>query len=445
LKLSLKIIVLMTVFILIGAYYFSNTLSEDRANIYVDDDFGTDYIIIQESIYYDPGDIIHTISSPGNNPLGLTWVNENLWNVNGHTIYYIDPIDGSFIYSIPSCTSDPYGLTWDGTHLWISDNSNNKICKVDSNTGNCLYTFDGPDSGPTGLAWDGNYLWCATSNCNIYKLDPTNGDIVDSFIYSGSIATGLTWDGNYLWISDYNNNKIDKINPINGDTLYSISSPGPNPTGLAWDGNYLWNADTNNREIYQIDVSDEHLPFFAYAGGPYYGFVDVPIQVFGEVYNGVEPYTWTWDDGNNNYYNVQNPIFNYNQTGEYHITLVVIDSENNQAFDMSTVYINEDNIIPIVEIHKPINVIYINDQEIVPFFTPLIFGNIQIWPYAIDNESGISQLDLFIDDVLKKSFPAVPYSWTWDIFSFGKHTIKLVAYDGVENSASTELDVWKFF
>ena len=107
--------------------------------------------------------------------------------------------------------------------------------------------------------------------------------------------------------------------------------------------------------------------------------------------------------------------------------------------------LKNDNNPPIVSINKPINSIYINDKEIMPFFTPLIIGQIQIWPYAIDNESGLNRLELYIDNQLKQTFTSVPRSWTWDEIVFGKQTIKLVAYDNAYNMASIERRVWKFF
>ena len=127
----------------------------------------------------------------------------------------------------------------------------------------------------------------------------------------------------------------------------------------------------------------------------------------------------------------------------------VVDSAKeptSKNIDTLQVTITESNDTnpPIVEIHKPKNALYIKDNEIMPFFVPLIISDIQIWPYAYDNESNIIRLDLFIDDELMDSFPGVPYSWTWDIVSFGKRTIKLVAYDASNNSADIELDVWKF-
>ena len=105
----------------------------------------------------------------------------------------------------------------------------------------------------------------------------------------------------------------------------------------------------------------------------------------------------------------------------------------------------KDDIPPFVRIAKPAKALYINDEEIMPFFIPLIFGHIQIWPYAYDNESGLDRLELYIDNELKATFTSVPKSWTWDETTFGRKTIILVAYDNAGNDNIAMVTVWKFF
>ena len=53
-------------------------------------------------------------------------------------------------------------------------------------------------------------------------------------------------------------------------------------------------------------------------------------------------------------------------------------------------------------------------------------------------------VEFYIDDVLKANITSEPYSWTWTDKTFGRHTIKVVAYDDEGNSASDEIKVWKF-
>ena len=71
----------------------------------------------------------------------------------------------------------------------------------------------------------------------------------------------------------------------------------------------------------------------------------------------------------------------------------------------------------------------------------LIIGNITIKINASDNDSGLSKVDLYIDDELKKTFSEKPYEWLWDETIFGKHIIQVVAYDNVGNLATDVIEV----
>jgi hypothetical protein len=132
----------------------------------------------------------------------------------------------------------------------------------------------------------------------------------------------------------------------------------------------------------------------------------------------------------------------YYENGKWHDLYDFDDSAN---FCIKGLTIEKDTIPPDVWISKPKNAIYINDEEITPFFTPLIIGPIQIWPHAVDNGSGLAHLELYINDVLIETFTSVPKSWTWSEKVFGKRTIKLVAHDNAEYNSSIQITVWKFF
>ena len=63
----------------------------------------------------------------------------------------------------------------------------------------------------------------------------------------------------------------------------------------------------------------------------------------------------------------------------------------------------------------------------------------------MDNESGLNRLELYINDELRETFTSVPRSWTWDERVFGIQTIKLVAYDNADNSATDSITVFCLF
>jgi len=95
---------------------------------------------------------------------------------------------------------------------------------------------------------------------------------------------------------------------------------------------------------------------------------------------------------------------------------------------------------PLVSIERPGNYLYIFDEEIAPFKTPLIIGKITVTADAYDEE-GIEKVEFYIDGILKYNDTEQPYEWIWNGFAIGKHEIKAVAYDNKGNRAQDEIDV----
>jgi hypothetical protein len=82
-------------------------------------------------------------------------------------------------------------------------------------------------------------------------------------------------------------------------------------------------------------------------------------------------------------------------------------------------------------------------------FTTIVIGPITVLVSAIDNDSGMSHVEFYIDDDLQDvdyTGENDTYSWLWDdrvpLFPY---TLKVTAYDRVNNSADVLLRVWKVF
>lgn len=100
-----------------------------------------------------------------------------------------------------------------------------------------------------------------------------------------------------------------------------------------------------------------------------------------------------------------------------------------------------------VDIAKPLKALYINNNRLFPYFKSRIIGKIDI--EAIVNEdlwgSGSAQkVEFYIDGNLKETVTSKPYIWTWSEIKFGKHKIKVIAYDYEGNSDFKEIEVYKF-
>lgn len=100
-----------------------------------------------------------------------------------------------------------------------------------------------------------------------------------------------------------------------------------------------------------------------------------------------------------------------------------------------------------VEITKPLKALYRNNERIIPLIQTRIIGPIDIAAEIPRGwfEPGIADhVEFYLDDVLQATDTTLPYNWTWTQKSFGKHVIKVIAYDLDGESASEELEVWKF-
>jgi parallel beta-helix repeat protein len=104
---------------------------------------------------------------------------------------------------------------------------------------------------------------------------------------------------------------------------------------------------------------------------------------------------------------------------------------------------------PEVKITKPIKGLYLFNIRLRKFLLnrlPLIIGAINIEVEASDNDTGIKNVEIYIDGELIKNIESEPYSWKWKEKTIikHKHTIKVVAYDYNNNSATDEILVRKY-
>ena len=88
--------------------------------------------------------------------------------------------------------------------------------------------------------------------------------------------------------------------------------------------------------------------------------------------------------------------------------------------------------------------LYVDNVKERSFPITIVVGDTNIEVNATD-DYGINRVEFYIDDDLKETDTTSPYIWTWDEFSFGRHTLTVKAYDNAGNSATDEMTVWKFF
>jgi hypothetical protein len=100
------------------------------------------------------------------------------------------------------------------------------------------------------------------------------------------------------------------------------------------------------------------------------------------------------------------------------------------------------NVSPEIDIIHPESAIYLSNSKIIPFFTPVIIGKIDIVTNYSEN---VHYVEFYVDGILRETDIEEPYQWTWDEKGFLKHNISVIAIDKIGNEVRDETTVWKFF
>jgi hypothetical protein len=102
-----------------------------------------------------------------------------------------------------------------------------------------------------------------------------------------------------------------------------------------------------------------------------------------------------------------------------------------------------------VDIAKPLQALYSNNQCILPWSSTVIIGSIGIEAISADFDYGpggqwqVQKVEFYIDGALKATVTSEPYLWNWTAKTSGKHTIKVIAYGFHNDTASKEIEVTK--
>jgi len=97
-----------------------------------------------------------------------------------------------------------------------------------------------------------------------------------------------------------------------------------------------------------------------------------------------------------------------------------------------------------IKITKPDNSLYLFNREILPLSSSVVIGKINVEFEELLNETSAGYGELYIDGELTATSNIMSVL-TWNKLSFGKHTLKVIAFDVYGNRASVEIEVWKFF
>lgn len=269
---------------------------------------------------------------------------------------------------------------------------------------------------------------------------PGNGDIFhhrDVTIYGTAYACCNDKLVHWKWIHTWSNGSKSEENMINYDTIFEFHInvslyPGRNDIVVTVKANSGREGEGNITLYYDGPVANSN--------GPYNGGVMKELSFSGSAYGGYKPYNWHWDFGDGNISNERNPEHVYREIGVYEVTLTVTDSMGYTDVNhtMAIIGKGEENP-PSVEITKPSPGIYVNDKKLLPYFIPLIIGNITIEAEATD-DTGIASVEFYIDDNLLCKDSKAPYEAIWKEET-GIHKVEVIAYDFSMNSATDSIKI----
>ena len=113
--------------------------------------------------------------------------------------------------------------------------------------------------------------------------------------------------------------------------------------------------------------------------------------------------------------------------------------------DVAAAIPSVDTTPPEISIEYPeAGYLHIFNKKIAPVGITIVIGDITVKVDAIDDETGVSNVEFYIDNELQTIISFPPYEWHWDTAAFLKHTIKVIAEDMTGNKAEASIDVLAF-
>ena len=170
----------------------------------------------------------------------------------------------------------------------------------------------GPSSGFTGVS----YAFTASTT------DPNNNNI--SYMWDWGDGTFSTWSS-YL----PSGSPLTEFHSFNHSGTYFVRVKARDEIGF-----------TTTWSIGLMVVIATYQPMVVNAGGPYSGLTGEPILFTGSVTGGAPPYHWSWNFGNGQTNETQNPSYAYPTSGNYTVTLTVTDAAQQSVSDTSTATIH---------------------------------------------------------------------------------------------------------
>lgn len=285
----------------------------------------------------------------------------------------------------------------------------------------------------------------------------------DNIFFQNTITNSSR--GIYM-VDDSKNNLFYHNNIINN--IHQASSNGENrwDNGMNIGGNY-WDdykgididGDGIGDQPYQIDGSNiDYYPFIMpnywkssasfniSIECPTEGFIDETISFNVSIKDGLPPYNYDWDFGDNKSSLEKNPSHIFNRTGIFQVSVQVTDATNRSTFAKKTIQIfPPDNNEPVISFISPKPGIYFNNNHLLNSPIPLVFaiGPLTITMTANDFETRITALTLRLNGEIIASTEELFLQYQWADGHLGFSTIIGEARDLAGNTGYQTIKILK--
>jgi hypothetical protein len=128
---------------------------------------------------------------------------------------------------------------------------------------------------------------------------------------------------------------------------------------------------------------------------------------------------------------------------------VVVGCTRSFAEDGDDVWVikldSDDKTQPNLDLFSPKNALYLNNKMLFSFPIPVIIGSISVEVNVYDEETGISEVEWYIDNEMVCSKTSEPFLWMWNEKQIGKSQLTIKAFDKAGNEQILSKTVWKYF
>ena len=367
-----------------------------------------------------------SLANDGNEPpqVDFHWEPSSDLKTNQEIHFYDDSTDdGEIIAWEWNFGDDSYAIEQNPTHEYESKGVYTVTLTVIDNNGSMNSTskhitiYNRPpiaDAGPdqvvneTLVSFDGTGSTDTDGTINTYRW----------YFGDGSSALGAVVSHNYTSNGIYNVtlNVTDNDGASDEDTCkVTVDTIAPE-TNISIDG------DKGKNGWYLSNVTVTLLPHDATSG------IDATYYLLN---NG----TWT----------VYTSPLTISHEGENTLKFYSVDKAGNKEA-VNTTTIKIDKTAPAIEIKSPKQgYLYFFGRQMFPTLRnkTIAIGKVTVEVDVTNTPSGIKYVLFYVDGNLKYNDTESPYAWKWGM-AFGRHTLKVEAFDKAGHNASKELDVTIF-